>query len=55
LPYSHATFFVDEARQRQIMIDAILRVIRAGVSPEASLATAAAEEQAVLDAFWGKR
>lgn len=55
LPYSHATFFVDEARQRQIMIDAILRVIRGGVPAAEALAIAAAEEQAVLDAFWGGR
>ncbi len=54
LPYSHATFFVDEARQRQIMIDAILRVIRGGMSPAESLAIAATEEQAVLDAFWAR-
>lgn len=52
LPYSHATFFVDEARQRQIMIDAVLRVIRGGVPAAEALAQAATEEQAVLDAFW---
>lgn len=55
LPYSHATFFVDEARQRQIMIDAVLRVIRGGVSPEEALSIAASEEQAILDAFWSGR
>jgi len=55
LPYSHATFFVDEAAQRTVMIDAVLRVIRGGTSPDASLLQAAAEEQAVLDRFWQAR
>lgn len=55
LPYSHATFFVDEARQRQVMIDAILRVIRGGVPAEEALSIAAVEEQAVLDSFWGTK
>lgn len=55
LPYSHATFFVDEARQRQIMIDAILRVIRGRMAAAESLAIAAAEEQTVLNSFWGGR
>lgn len=55
LPYSHATFFVDEAAQRRVMIDAILRVIRQGMSPAESLAIAAAEEQAILDKYWAGR
>ncbi len=55
LPYSHATFFVDEAAQRTVMIDAVLRVIRGGMDPAESLRRAALEEQAILDRFWGSR
>lgn len=52
LPYSHATVFVDEAEQRRIMIDAVLRVIKLGMDPAESLRIAAEAEQAVLDRFW---
>ncbi|QAA76955.1 MAG: ABC transporter, substrate-binding protein (cluster 1, maltose/g3p/polyamine/iron) [Candidatus Bipolaricaulis sibiricus] len=55
LPYSHATFFVDEAAQRAVMIDAVLRVIRDGMDPAESLRRAATEEQAILDRFWQAR
>jgi len=55
LPYSHATFFVDETAQRQIMINAMLRVIREGMPASQSLQIAAAEEQAVLDKYWAGR
>lgn len=55
LPYSHATFFVDETAQRRIMIDAILRVIREGMPASQALAIAAEQEQAILDKYWSGR
>ncbi|MDQ3397431.1 MAG: extracellular solute-binding protein, partial [Deinococcota bacterium] len=55
LPYAHSTFFVDEAGQRQVMLDAVNRVLLEGMDPQASLAVAAQEEQAMLDAFWQGR
>ena len=54
LPYSHATFFVDEEGQRQIMVDAINRVLLEGADPAESIRIAAEEEQALLDAFWSR-
>ncbi len=52
LPYAHATFFVDEAGQRTVMLDAVNRVLLEGVDPAESLEIAAREEQQMLDAFW---
>lgn len=54
LPYSHATFFVDEEGQRRIMVDAINRVLLQGMDPAESIRIAAAEEQQLLDAFWNR-
>ena len=50
LPYAEATAFVDEAAQRDVMLDAINRVVLEGQDPTASLVQAAAEDQAILDA-----
>jgi multiple sugar transport system substrate-binding protein len=55
LPYSHATLFVDETGQRQVMLDAMLRVIREGMPASQALQIAAAQEQAVLDNYWAGR
>lgn len=49
LEYSYTTEFVDEAAQRQVMVDAVNRVYLQGQSPEASLAEAAKAEQDILD------
>lgn len=54
LPYSHATFFVDEDEQRRIMVDAINRVLLQGMDPAESIRIAAEEEQRVLDAFYNR-
>jgi multiple sugar transport system substrate-binding protein len=52
LPYAHATFFVDETQQRQVMIDAFDLVRYSGVSPCDALNEQAAVEQDLLDEFW---
>ena len=51
LAYAEATQFVDEAAQRQVMIDAFNRVLLEGMDPAESIRIAAAEDQALLDAF----
>lgn len=55
LEYAHATEFVNESAQRQLMIDAVDRVVLQGTSVEASLGTAAAAEQKLLDEFYAGR
>ncbi|MFO7255412.1 MULTISPECIES: extracellular solute-binding protein [Limnochorda] len=54
LPYSHATFFVDEEGQRRVMVDAINRVLLEGTDPATSIRIAAEEEQRILDQFWNR-
>jgi multiple sugar transport system substrate-binding protein len=50
LDYAHTTLFVDEAAQRQVTIDMANRVLLEGQSVEDSLAQAATDEQAIIDA-----
>lgn len=52
LPYAHATFFVDETKQRQFLIDAFDAVRLTGEDPCVALDEAAALEQELLDEFW---
>jgi multiple sugar transport system substrate-binding protein len=52
LPYARATFFVDEAKQRQFLIDAFDAVRLTGEDPCVALDDAAALEQELLDEFW---
>ena len=54
MPYSIATFFVDEAKQRQALIDAFDAVRLQGVDPCKALADAAKKDQALYDDFWAK-
>lgn len=54
LPYSNATFFVNEDEQRRIMLDAINRVWLQDSEPAASLDRAADEEQELLNRFYGE-
>ena len=54
LPYSTATFFVDEGEQRRLILDAINRVWQQSADPGASLDQAASEEQTLLDNFWAE-
>lgn len=54
LPYSSATFFVNEDEQRRLILDAINRVWQEDAEPGAALDEAAAEEQGLLDDFWAE-
>jgi multiple sugar transport system substrate-binding protein len=54
LPYAHATFFVDESQQRQVLIDAFDLVRYSGVDPCDALNEEAAVEQDLLDQFWAE-
>jgi multiple sugar transport system substrate-binding protein len=51
LEYAHATFFVDETAQRQVIMDAVDKVIN-GYTPAAAWKEMAAEEQQILNKFW---
>jgi multiple sugar transport system substrate-binding protein len=51
LAYAEATQFVDEAAQRQIMLDAYNRVLLEGMDPAESIAIAAQEDQELIDSF----
>ena len=55
LPYAHATFFVDESVQRQVLIDAYDSVRLTGADPCEALDEAAATEQELLDEFWANQ
>lgn len=52
LEYSHATFFVNEVGQRQVIMDAVDKVWIAGVDPIVAFKEAAQEEQKIIDNFW---
>ncbi|ABV33682.1 MULTISPECIES: extracellular solute-binding protein [Pseudothermotoga] len=52
LEYAHATFFVDEKEQRQVIMDAVDKVWLKGISPEEAFKQSAETEQKVLDEFW---
>lgn len=49
LSYAVATEFLDETRQRQVMMDMMDRILIKNEPADAALATAAAEEQKILD------
>ncbi len=55
LPYANATFFVDEKKDRQAIIDAVDKVILEGADPDQALDEAAKKVQALYDEFWAKR
>jgi len=50
LDYAHATVFVDELGQRDVMVDAINEVVLLGTDPAAAIEGAALTEQLLLDA-----
>jgi multiple sugar transport system substrate-binding protein len=52
LPYAHATFFVDETKDRQALIDGYDAVVLTGADPRAELDLAVETVQAMLDEFW---
>jgi multiple sugar transport system substrate-binding protein len=55
LPYASATFFVNEAADRQAIIDAYDAVILADADPRAELDFAVETVQAMFDEFWSGR
>ena len=55
LPYAHATFFVDEKKDRQALIDAVDEVTLKGKDPAQALKDAEKQVQALFDAYWAKR
>ncbi len=54
LEYAHATKFANESAQRQVMVDMVGRIQLEGQTPAESLATAAAEEQKILDDYYAE-
>ncbi|MFZ5827744.1 MAG: extracellular solute-binding protein [Bacillota bacterium] len=55
LPYAHATFFVDEKKDRQALIDAVDEVTLKGKDPAQALKDAEKQVQALFDSYWSKR
>lgn len=55
LPYAHATFFVDEQKDRQALIDAVDEVILKNTAPDAALNAAQKKVQTLFDDYWSKR
>ncbi len=52
LPYAHATFFVDESKDRQALIDAYDAVKLTGADPAAELDFAVETVQGLYDEYW---
>lgn len=55
LPYANATFFTDEAKDRQALMDAVDSVILKGTDPAKAIDTAASQVQALYDAYWATK
>ena len=52
LSYARTTIFANESGQRQVLMDAMQRILLEDQSPEDAIAAAAAEEQAILDGYY---
>jgi multiple sugar transport system substrate-binding protein len=52
LDYGYATFFVDEAADRQAVLDAVNEVILNGTPPDQAVKTAADKVQAMFNEYW---
>lgn len=52
LPYSYATFFVNEAENRQAVMDAMDQVLLEDMAPEVAVQEAEATVQQILDDYW---
>ena len=52
LPYATSYFYVSESDDRQILVDAIDKVILAGVDNKTALAEANQKVQALLADYW---
>ncbi|MEZ4675641.1 MAG: extracellular solute-binding protein [Caldilineaceae bacterium] len=55
LPYAHATFFVNEADNRQALIDSYDMVLLSGEDPKTALDIAVDTVQEMLNEFWESR
>jgi multiple sugar transport system substrate-binding protein len=55
LPYAQSTFFVDESKDRQAVLDAYDAVVLTGADPREELDIAVATVQEMLDEFWSSR
>ena len=55
LPYAHATFFVDESKDREAIINAFDAVTLTEADPAAELDIAVETVQELLDEFWASR
>lgn len=55
LEYSHATFFVDEQEERELLVDAVDRILLENASIEETLDQLVEDMQALRDAFWSTR
>ncbi len=53
LENAHTTIFADESAQRQVLVDMVARTDLGGMDLKESLAQAAAEEQKILDEYYG--
>lgn len=54
LAYAHTTIFADESGQRQVLVDAVSRMLLEGMSAEDALNQAAVAEQAILDRYYAR-
>jgi multiple sugar transport system substrate-binding protein len=54
LKEAHATRFVDESAQRQLVMDAVSRILLENQDPAVSLKTMADAEQKLLDGYYKK-
>ncbi len=52
LPVASSYFYVDEAADRQVVLDAVNMVLMEGVDPREALDYAVGQAQAILDAYW---
>ena len=55
LPYAHSTFFVDESKDRQALIDAYDAVVLTGADPQEELDFAVRDGPGTLDEFWAAK
>ena len=53
LEYAHTTEFAEESAQRDVLINAVSRILLEGQSVDGSLAQAAQEDQAIIDEYRG--
>ena len=55
LPYANAHFFVDESQERDLVIQAVDRVLLQNVEPEEAFEELVTETQKLFDDYWTNR